>query len=471
VFSPDGALVAKYYKHALFGASTNFYDPNDINLAQTTPELSEHFGGEGIFETTFGIKFATLICNDINDRSLLESIKDNGITDIIYGNTYENMMSKETIGTTLTAASYLYGFNFVAASTGFYAASGSGVYSDGQLLTNQSDNTALKCTFNLGNVPPTDDKEDCVSVRSAVVNKRTTEKSSIVGNSFTKTAPTDTWDPNFTGYSLALPAPGVWFSYPINIQNEFTFDRGSTFKLSSQAYKFFDAINQVGTTSFFTPPTEPGIYEARVSFNGIECSAILDFAEGTPEGTGNTQYAFAAYSGDAIFPSTACPDSVSYCSLSRCLKFQEGTGACITVPEMGGAPAPLKSEIAQSITVSGTFANSTFPMALVSDSDLQPVDMSDLTLSGSFKFEDFEKNKEGTYVTDNVVHAVETDGNNAFVTLVGTKQFSVPSGCNVCSNAYDLFDFEDARVPVSEVALRDTICSYYKTKPLLVSGE
>ena len=414
----------------------------------------------------------------------MDRIKKRGIKDILYANSYENILSLETIGTTLTAASYFYGFNFVAASTGYSAASGSGVYSSGALLTTHdnntnnaqsSQNTQLSCT-NLAFVPPLDSIAQCVSVRSAMVNAPTTTmtkkgpavqsggRDSVQWGSTAASTPVQ-WTSDFTGYALALPAPGVWFAtYGVYLTNpnglNFTFGRGSTFPKSSNEYIILNSINQVGILSIFTPPTDPGTYTADLSFNGIKCSASLEFFEGTPAGTGTTRYVFAAYSGDAIFPSTACPESVSYCSVSRCLQFQEETGACITVPGMGvGAPAPLRSEFAQSITVQGTFANTTFPLAYVTDADLQPIDMSDLKLSGSFLYEDFAPNPDGTLVTDNATHTIKTDGNNAFVTLSGSHQFAYPAGCNVCTNAYDVFNFTDARVPVP---MRPILCSLYK---------
>ena len=475
VFSPDGALVAKYYKNALFGASSNVYQLNPTGgqgLAQSTPELSKFFDAEGIFTTTFGITFATLICNDINNHSLLQRIKGQGITDILYANTYKNILSLETIGTTLMALSYFYGFNVVAASTGYAAASGSGVYSYGRDLTTNnnitnSKNTQLSCTTNLAFVAPTESRANCATVRSAMVNAPTTTMSTETRYSWGSTAASNPilWTSDFTGDSLALPVPDAWFSSNgLNLLDpnglNFTFGHGSTFPRTSPEYTFLTAINQVGILSMFTPPPEPGTYAAHLSFNGITCSARLEFVEGTPAGTGTTRYIFAAYSGDAIFPSTACPESVSYCAVSHCLQFQEGTGACITVPGVGvGAPAPLPSEIAQSITVRGTFANTTFPLAFVSDSDLQPIDMSDLTLSGSFTYEDFEPKSDEKFVTDNATHTIETNGNNAFVTLWGAQKVAIPGGCNVCSNAYDLFNFTDARVPVSA---RSTFCSRYK---------
>ena len=396
----------------------------------------------------------------------MERIKGQGITDILYANSYDNILSLETIGTTLTAMSYFYGFNFVAASTGWTAASGSGMYSSGTLLTTHnsntqsSQNTQLSCTTNLAFVDPPDNPAQCVSVRSAMVNApttTTTEKESAVGVGWGSTAASTPvqWTSDFTGYALALPAPN-WFDNGLN----FTFGRGSTFPQSSSEYNILNAINQVGILSIFTPPTEPGTYVAQLAFNGIKCSASLEFFEGTPAGTGTTRYVFAAYSGDAIFPSTACPESVSYCSVSRCLQFQEETGACITVPGMGvGAPAPLRSEFAQSITVQGTFANTTFPLAYVTDADLQPIDMSDLKLSGSFLYEDFAPNPDGILMTDNATHTIKTYGNNAFVTLSGSHQFAYPAGCNVCTNAYDVFNFTDARVPVP---MRPILCSLYK---------
>ena len=123
------------------------------------------------------------------------------------------------------------------------------------------------------------------------------------------------------------------------------------------------------------------------------------------------------------------------------------------------ALAPLPSEIAQSITVQGTFANTKFPLAYVPDADLQPVDMADLTLSGSFLYEDFAPNPDGSLVTDTVTHTIETDGNNAFVALSGSQEFDYPAGCNVCTNAYDVFNFTDARVPVPTCQI---FCSLYK---------
>ena len=184
------------------------------------------------------------------------------------------------------------------------------------------------------------------------------------------------------------------------------------------------------------------MYEAQISFEEVKCSVVVEFDKGTPEGTGSTRYVLATYSGDAMFSSTACPNPTSFCSLSRCLKFQEETGACITLQNIVGglAPAPRQSEILKSARVSGTFASNTYPMAYVSDSNLQPVDVSNLTLAGGFfKYEDFEMTEKGNQSIDKLVHTIETDGKNAFVTLYGSNQMLIPEDCNVCSNAYDLY--------------------------------
>jgi hypothetical protein len=56
VFSPEGALVAKYYKHALM---------SEMGNTQPTPDLIKHFKTSGIFTASFtgsrNVKFGLLI--------------------------------------------------------------------------------------------------------------------------------------------------------------------------------------------------------------------------------------------------------------------------------------------------------------------------------------------------------------------------------------------------------------------------
>ncbi|CAK0815114.1 unnamed protein product, partial [Prorocentrum cordatum] len=89
VIAPNGALVTKYYKHTLFQDTTN-------GLTQTVPELSEYFNATGVFEA-FGVKFGIVICFDLTNRALLTSYANQGITDIVFSNTWYDGDAQQTM--------------------------------------------------------------------------------------------------------------------------------------------------------------------------------------------------------------------------------------------------------------------------------------------------------------------------------------------------------------------------------------
>jgi len=467
IFSPEGALIAKYYKRATFGAGG--YDVYK-SLTQTTPVLTSIYGGQGRFTTNFNVTFASAICNDVNDRGYLESLKNDNITDLIYGNSYENIISLETIGATLTAISYFYSLNIIGASTGLRAAGGSGIYSNGRLLSKLHVNTNLKCVRNLANTNPSNTADQCAHIDHAKVMspppktrnpppppKTKTEKGKSAKTSKSKKMKgrklkesskillVTKWKPKKVKYSVALHAPDLMSK---TFENESVLN--TYFEDGSPEHKIANAMNQVARTAFLPAPVNAGTYEAELSYDGIVCKATLDFPQSTS--TSETVYTLTAYSGKAIFPNTPCPDAVSFCSLARCLKFQNESGACIPVQGIDGAPHPRQSEAPTSITISGTFSAMSYPEAIVTDNALQPVDMHNLILDGSFKYEDYSKNPTG-----NTTHTLQTHGDNAFVTLLGVNPLNVPSECNACSAANDLYKIEDSLV--TDTKYKKYICS------------
>eukprot|EP00121_Abeoforma_whisleri_P009759 Awhi_evm2s8981 len=138
VFGPEGNLITKYYKNNLFTEAM-------LGATQPTQKLSEHFNATGTF-VALGVEFGLAICNDMNDRKLLQKYADLNIEDILYSNSWENSQSQQTMESILTGISHTYGLNVVAASTSD-GGSGSGVYSNGEILISVFDTSCVNFNF------------------------------------------------------------------------------------------------------------------------------------------------------------------------------------------------------------------------------------------------------------------------------------------------------------------------------------
>ncbi|KAN0037894.1 hypothetical protein ACTA71_000065 [Dictyostelium dimigraforme] len=141
VFSPDGLLVAKYYKSHLF---------EEASFADYPPSVEPIY-----VDTDFGVRFGMFICFDIMwKQPQTDLIEKYGVENILY--------STEWINNNIVPAvqiqqswSKVNGLNILASNSGSSKnESGSGIYSNGEILTytiNSSDDP--KSTLLISKIP------------------------------------------------------------------------------------------------------------------------------------------------------------------------------------------------------------------------------------------------------------------------------------------------------------------------------
>merc|ERR1719506_3251096 len=134
VLSPEGRLVAKYYKHYLF----------DDHKTTPVPEILGNkvgFGEKGDFIAHLNhgnVHFGVAVCNDINSASTMISYKNLGIDDIIVSDNWENSYSQQSISSISNGFSFAYHINMLVSSAGGGGggAGGSAIFSNGKTLPN-----------------------------------------------------------------------------------------------------------------------------------------------------------------------------------------------------------------------------------------------------------------------------------------------------------------------------------------------
>ncbi|GMH59069.1 hypothetical protein TrST_g10276 [Triparma strigata] len=483
-FGPDGSIVAKYYKRMLFGTDGNKMNADDHSLTPSREPFRQHFKENGTFTTDFGVTFASAICNDLNDDQYMLELHNQGIKNLIYANNYENAMDTLTIGTQLQGVSKFYGLTIIAASTGYFGASGSGIYQKGTLLTSQPDNTNNQCAMS---VPGQDSFGDSNLIPFLYFPQRACEGTYSAEVTYDEMSPASGVKKNLIPVVMAgdkswISLKGVQPSLAIGVPKlvdglfenfgQGNFGPGFTYdKNEAELSATIDAIVQNANSVILAVPTNrmtEGIYTAHVKspLGDTTCTVSATFPAG-PDET-NAYYILKAFDSTnnqgGIWKNTNCPIDIAGCSFARCF-WSAGVGQCVTIPELYPTIPPFASVEISSVTLTADFDGSKIVYPMVTDNNLQPVkSLSTVSMSGPLHISDWldTSTSPPTFVPLNRTKVTMTTSfESSFLSFVGFDPFfKNPQDCNVCSNPNDIYDYEGARV---QEPLRGSLCSNYNS--------
>ncbi|GMH60101.1 hypothetical protein TrLO_g12420 [Triparma laevis f. longispina] len=395
-------------------------------------------------------------------------------------------MDTVTIGTQLLGASKFYGMTIIAASSGFWGASGSGIYTNGKLLTSQPDNTNAQCSMLMPDFPQNSvwffPSRACEATYSATVSSvpvpsRATNRVDVSTSPFNNANNASGWptyiiDGEIAPSSLAIGVPKLIntiqaLGHPLG--------PGYTYSDTSNTSQTVTVLNQNANSILLPPPTENGTYtkSLRSPTGDTVCTITADFPSGTASG-GEAYYILKAWdsTGNAdstlngmIFQNNNCPIVLAGCSFARCVGTHHASGTCITVPDLLGLfSAPEETAVPSSVTLLANFSGSKFVYPMVTDAMLQPVaDLDeDVEMSGPLSIDDFYDQNEQRIMLDRTIVSVEGGGDRSFMSLAGFEaNFQNPQDCTICSDPYNFYDFSASRSVAWPPSFRGFICSKY----------
>ncbi|CAK0879481.1 unnamed protein product [Prorocentrum cordatum] len=441
VIAPNGALVTKYYKHTLFQGTSN-------GLTQTVPELSEYFNATGVFEA-FGVKFGVVICFDLTNRDLLTSYANQGITDIVFSNTWDDGDALQTMANFMAGVSFSYGFNVIGASTSL-ASSGSGLYSNGDIL-----NVSFRpgCVpLILGISPPHDSSADCNDLLigdmispplGASRGRRVPESvdastENLQSALWPKVADVEDCLGIVVEPFLRMFVDGMGETSPAEL-----FGPAASYT-NPKVAELVDSAGFAGKCLRLKSPGV-GIWNSTIqTADGVASCSVSAHVTRAASKESKVTYLLRTFSGKAYISGTPCPLAVSVCVLSRCLSFDGNSVQCETIDFSGISTPPENLAEFKVVQLTSSFPAGTlaFPM-MASGHDLQPVAPTNLSLQGPWKASAI------TGATQQPTTIAAGDGALAggtfgFISSFGASPVHWPSDCNNCFSPYSMCDSSEA---------------------------
>lgn len=434
VLNPKGALAAKYYKHMLFGGS-NF-------LTQTNTKLSDHFNANGVFTSSFGVKFGVAICNDLNGASFVPDLVREGVRDILFSNSWDDGESQQSIQTIMTGISYMHSVTILGASSSD-TSSGSGFYSSGNIIKASMEPGCIPLV--VGVTPPQAGKALCESVVIADIPIQLEPTAVDAPNM--PSSPSE-WKTIGEQTSCAaiqvsklLEAPGVAALAE--------YGPGASFARNSAVGKVMGGLGNVGVCQELVAPP-PGASFATIAVEGgkfgdVSCRFDVDVSAASKAGE---TYMVQASATHTWVPYTPCPLAFAICVLSRCLEIGTNAKQCVTLSVGTGKPVPAGLTRFNSAALTGTFPRGTSANPNVGDSDYNAVPIPNLKLEGPFQ-------ESAPDLPTFVMQSVEETF--TFMSLQGYLPVTWPDYCTECHSPSSYADTSSAQFALTNL-FYDKMC-------------
>jgi hypothetical protein len=331
VFDESGTLVLKYHKSHLFGGSAVF--------DEAMPESAS-------FLSSFGVRFGTFICFDMEYPHPALDLIQAGVTDFLFSSWWVNAVPSANAVMQQQAWSRLHAVNLIASNTGESSAnSGGGIYASGQALAAVFNSTSILMNQLLvATVPIQPKKVDDVDderTRPQPIARHPIELMSTPASQRPHANPLTTLD-----YQPCQP------------NQMFAGAANCTVLNAAQLSEVAIAEGRLTDDMTFSIP---------ISYGGVSCLVEVSFNQINS----TDQYMAFAYEGVQTFPDTPDPLSLQICALHHCLP-TPSVGRASSLLTCQGSWDAFESTIdAFSITATGFESDtSAFPMLAVDDGQI-----------------------------------------------------------------------------------------------------
>ena len=482
--SPEGKLVAKYYKHFLFGDKKTQPAPAMLNN-------KAGYGDKGDFIAHFDkgvVHFGMAICNDINGASTMLGYVAQGISDIIVNANWINSYEAQSISTISNGLSFTHDINVLVSSAGDRAG-GSGIFSHGTTVGKlpmsimDVSKPAYHCIDEQsGTLLEVDKCSNLALIRDVTTTPKATAHESrplspassgvTLGTDCTDCGPRSqpavpppfvleqpssvaaTW-PNGTitrpGFALVIP------ELVVAMQGVVDLGPGTVYKdIKDPVAKVqMGILGNVGSVTLLKGGSSNLVAGNTYSFSttsadgAVKCEVRATVKASAAEGT-EEMFKLSAINSDIYAaPNVPCPMMWNMCGLSRCINKMGTDQVMCTAGPTSMAPHPSQPDAYtdfSSITMKMTTATASIVSPLVANMQLQPLNSSQMTYEGPWK--DVTGGKAGDVYSLTLDESTWAPGGFGYASIIGNARLDDEEEhlkkCYQCVNPFNFTDTSTA---------------------------